>query len=46
MLANCLRRYGSPLKKGEVLLSGAFAAALPAKKGDVFHRNISNSRKP
>ena len=24
------------LKKGEVLLSGAFAAALPAKKGDVF----------
>ena len=35
-LANCLRRYGVPLKKGEVLLSGAFAAALPAKKGDVF----------
>lgn len=35
-LANCLRRYGVSLKKGEVVLSGAFAAALPAKKGDVF----------
>ena len=29
-LANCMRRYGVSLKKGEVVLSGAFAAALPA----------------
>ncbi len=35
-LANCLRRYGVPLKRGEIVLSGAFAAALPATKGDVY----------
>ncbi len=35
-LANCMRRYGVSLKKGEVILSGAFAAALPAHKGDSF----------
>ncbi|MDD4312404.1 MAG: 2-keto-4-pentenoate hydratase [Eubacteriales bacterium] len=40
-LANCLRRYGVSLKKGEVVLSGAFAAALPAKKGDVFTATFS-----
>ncbi len=41
-LANCLRRYGVLLKKGEVVLSGAFAAALPANKGDVFTASFSS----
>ena len=41
-LANCMRRYGVSLKKGEVILSGAFAAALPAKKGDVFTATFSS----
>lgn len=40
-LANCMRRYGVPLKKNEVLLSGAFCAALPAKKGDAFKATFS-----
>ncbi len=40
-LANCMRRYGVPLKKDEVLLSGAFCAALPANKGDVFKATFS-----
>ena len=40
-LANCLRRYGVSLNKGEVVLSGAFAAALPAKKGDEFIATFS-----
>ncbi|HRX58202.1 MAG TPA: 2-keto-4-pentenoate hydratase [Eubacteriales bacterium] len=40
-LANCMRRYGVPLKKDEVLLSGAFCAALPAKKGDCFKATFS-----
>ncbi|HWQ05682.1 MAG TPA: 2-keto-4-pentenoate hydratase [Feifaniaceae bacterium] len=35
-LANCLRRYGVLLKRGEIILSGAFSAALPAHKGDEF----------
>ena len=41
-LANCLRRYGVSLKKGEVVLSGAFAAALPAAKGDQFTATFSS----
>ena len=41
-LINCLRRYGVSLKKGEVVLSGAFAAALPAQKGDAFTANFSS----
>ena len=41
-LINCLRRYGVSLKKGEVVLSGAFAAALPAAKGDSFTANFSS----
>lgn len=41
-LANCLRRYGVSLKKGEVVLSGAFAAALPALQGDVFTATFSS----
>ncbi|MEN6417509.1 MAG: fumarylacetoacetate hydrolase family protein [Clostridiaceae bacterium] len=40
-LANCLRGYGVSLKKGEVILSGAFAAALPAAKGDAFCATFS-----
>ena len=40
-LANCLRRYGVSLHKGEVVLSGAFAAALPAAKGDVFTATLT-----
>lgn len=40
-LANCLRRYGVSLTKGEVVLSGAFAAALPAAKGDFFTATFS-----
>lgn len=40
-LANCMRRYGVALKKSEVVLSGAFAAAPPAKKGDVFTATFS-----
>ena len=40
-LANCLRGYGVSLKKGEVILSGAFAAALPAAKGDEFCATFS-----
>lgn len=35
-LANRLWGYGVALKKGEVILSGAFSAAPEAKKGDVF----------
>ncbi len=35
-LANALSAYGITLKKGEVVLSGAITAALPAKEGDVF----------
>ncbi|MDR3265575.1 MAG: 2-keto-4-pentenoate hydratase [Synergistaceae bacterium] len=35
-LSNRLRDFGVCLKKGEVILSGAFTAAPPARKGDVF----------
>ncbi|MDL2317899.1 2-keto-4-pentenoate hydratase [Eubacteriales bacterium OttesenSCG-928-A19] len=35
-LANRMWRYGVALQKGEVILSGAFAAAPPAQKGDAF----------
>ncbi|MDR2313152.1 MAG: 2-keto-4-pentenoate hydratase [Spirochaetaceae bacterium] len=35
-LANRLWSYGVTLKAGEVILSGAFSAAPPARKGDVF----------
>lgn len=41
-LANCMRRYGVTLKKDEVVLSGAFAAAPPAQKGDVFTATFSS----
>ena len=35
-LANRLWDFGVPLKKGEVILSGAFSAAPAANKGDAF----------
>jgi 2-keto-4-pentenoate hydratase len=41
-LANCLWGYGVTLKKGEVILSGAFSAAPPAAKGDVFTAEFSS----
>lgn len=35
-LANKLLEYGASLKKGDIVLSGAFLAAAPAESGDVF----------
>lgn len=40
-LANRLWDYGVALRKGEVILSGAFSAAPPAAKGDVFEAVFS-----
>lgn len=36
-LGNKLSEYGVGLKKGEIVLSGAISAAVPAAKGDHFH---------
>ena len=41
-LANRLWNYGVTLKKGEVVLSGAFSAAPPAQKGDIFKAEFSS----
>lgn len=41
-LANRLMSYGVTLKAGEVILSGAFSAAPPAAKGDVFYAEFSS----
>ena len=41
-LTNRLWDYGVPLKKGEVILSGAFSAAPPAQKGDAFRAEFSS----
>jgi 2-keto-4-pentenoate hydratase len=41
-LANRLWDYGVTLKAGEVILSGAFSAAPPACKGDVFTAEFSS----
>jgi 2-keto-4-pentenoate hydratase len=41
-LANRLWGYGVTLQKGEVILSGAFSAAPPAQKGDVFVAEFSS----
>ncbi|GHV48187.1 2-keto-4-pentenoate hydratase [Synergistales bacterium] len=41
-LANKLWEYGVALKKGEVVLSGAFTAAPLAVKGDVFEARFSD----
>ncbi|MDR1731002.1 MAG: 2-keto-4-pentenoate hydratase [Synergistaceae bacterium] len=40
-LSNRLWDFGVPLKKGEVILSGAFTAAPFAQKGDVFRVEFS-----
>lgn len=40
-LANKLWTYGVILKAGEVVLSGALAAAVPAQKGDAFEARFS-----
>lgn len=40
-LANRLNDYGVGLKKGEVILSGAFSAAPEAAKGDLFEVDFS-----
>lgn len=41
-LANRLWDYGVSLKKGEIVLSGAFCAAPAAQKGDVFRAEFSS----
>lgn len=41
-LANRLNDYGVVLKKGEVILSGAFSAAPEAVKGDLFEVEFSS----
>lgn len=40
-LANKMGEFNIPLKKGEVVLSGAFSAAIPAVKGDVFEARFT-----
>lgn len=40
-LANKMGEFNIPLKKGEIILSGAFSAALPAVKGDVFEARFT-----
>jgi 2-keto-4-pentenoate hydratase len=40
-LGNKLAAYNVALKKGEIILSGALSAALPAQKGDVFRAEFS-----
>jgi 2-keto-4-pentenoate hydratase len=39
-LANKMRNYGTLLKKGEVILSGALSAAIAAEKGILSRRHI------
>lgn len=41
-LANCLWRYGVRLGAGEVILSGAFSAAPPARAGDSFYAEFTD----
>lgn len=40
-LANKLWEYGVTLKAGEIVLSGALSAAVPAEKGDTFEARFS-----
>ncbi len=40
-LANKMRDYGTLLRKGDVILSGALSAAIPAEKGDHFRADYS-----
>jgi 2-oxopent-4-enoate hydratase len=39
-LANKLGEYEIPLKAGEIILSGAAAAALPVQRGDTIHLTV------
>ncbi|RJX33850.1 MAG: hypothetical protein C4525_08235 [Desulfarculus sp.] len=39
-LANKLGEYGIPLKAGEIILSGAAAAAVPVQAGDSIHLHV------
>lgn len=41
-LANRMAEFNITLKKGEVILSGAFSAAIPAIKGDVFEAEFTH----
>ncbi|HEY9054856.1 MAG TPA: fumarylacetoacetate hydrolase family protein [Rectinemataceae bacterium] len=41
-LANSMRKYGTLLKKGEVILSGALSAAISASAGDTFRADYSS----
>ena len=41
-LANRLWDYGVVLKKGEIILSGAFSAAPTAEKGDIFEASFTS----
>lgn len=40
-LAMSMRKYGTMLKKGEVILSGALSAAIAAQEGDTFRADYS-----
>ena len=40
-LGNCLHHYHIDLRAGEVILSGALSAAVPAQKGDAFEARFS-----
>jgi 2-oxopent-4-enoate/cis-2-oxohex-4-enoate hydratase len=39
-LANALGRLGTPLRAGEIILSGSLAAMIPVAAGDSFHLSI------
>jgi 2-keto-4-pentenoate hydratase len=39
-LAQTMAKQGSPLRKGEVLLSGALGPMVPIEKGDIFEATI------
>ena len=39
-LANKMGEYKIPLKAGDVVLSGAAAAAVPVEKGDSIHLTV------
>jgi 2-oxo-hept-3-ene-1,7-dioate hydratase len=39
-LANKLEAHGESLRPGDVILSGAFTRAVPARRGDTFHATL------
>lgn len=41
-LANKMSEFNIPLKKGEVILSGALSAAVPCQKGDTFEAKFTD----